>query len=116
MIVFFFVFFKSPSFFSAPFAYAVYGAPLFLIPIMWVAYRHRHLIPKLLSITIIMALFALVYEIVGLYVGDWSYQGQYLGVIQMFGTRFPLEEFILWILLGTMTIVCWYEEFEDNFA
>jgi len=34
----------------------------------------------------------------------------------MFGTRFPLEEFILWILLGTMTIVCWYEEFEDNFA
>jgi hypothetical protein len=46
--------------------------------------------------------------------GQWSFPGKFIGWIDLFGVRFPFEEFLIWIVLGAAGVLAWYELFDDR--
>lgn len=60
--------------------------------------------------------FSLVYELTALTLGQWSFpaENQFIGFVEFLGLRFPLEEFIFWIMLGTSATLVLYEFFNDD--
>jgi len=59
---------------------------------------------------------ALLYEITALNLNIWSFpaENQFLGFVTMFGVRFPFEELIFWVIIGSLVIMAYYEIFDDD--
>lgn len=96
------------------FAYLKFFVPIHILPIIYIIVRHPNLVPKLIKISLILFIFFLIYEIIGLHFNFWSFPGEYIATTEMFGVVIPLEEFLLWIILISATVVAWYEEFVDD--
>ena len=103
-----------PHVFALPYAYLIFGGIIFILPILFIVWRHKDLIPRLLKLATVLSIFFLIYEIIGVYLGQWRYDGLFIGVVNIFATKIPIEELVLWVFLGSMTIAVWYEEFENN--
>ena len=57
----------------------------------------------------------LAYEVTAFYLGQWHFPGEYIGTVILLGASFPLEEFIIWIVLSAAVVLSYYELFIDDF-
>lgn|GEM_PF-5123859 len=106
----------NPGVFLFPYPYVLAGSLLFIAPVACILWCHPQLLRDTIKAVGILALLMLIYELVGLKVGWWTYPGDYIAAIPMFGTVLPLEEIILWILFGALFAVVAYEEVEHDAA
>lgn len=115
-IVFVFTLFFAmiPEVISTQYAYLKMGSFIIVIPILYACIKHPRLIPGIVKLGLSMSLFLLAYEIFGLRLGHWVYTGSFIAEVRLLGAIFPLEELILWVLLGSMFVAALYEEFELN--
>jgi hypothetical protein len=104
----------NPDAFIFPHPYVVVGSLLFIVPTVAILFLHPQLIRDSIKAASLLALFMLVYELVGLKIGWWTYSGHYIAAIPLFGTVLPIEEIILWILFGALFCVVAYEEVEHD--
>lgn len=56
----------------------------------------------------------MIYEIIALKIKLWSFPGEYSGFINIFGVGIPLEEFVLWVVLGGASVATYFETFVDD--
>ena len=96
------------------FAYLKFFFPIHILPIVYIMVKHPKLVPKLIKISLILFIFFLTYEIIGLHFNFWSFPGEYIATTEMFGVVIPLEELLLWVVLISATVVAWHEEFVDD--
>lgn len=92
--------------------YLVFVAPVFLFPLLVVFYMRPHVFNEIFRAAIFLSLFALVYEVIGLRVGWWSFPGDYIASVPLGGMVVPIEELVLWVSLGSLSVLAWYEEIE----
>ncbi len=112
MVVFITVFLMAPHILVANYAYLKLLTPIFVLPILYICFKHPSMIPGLLKISMMSVIFYLIYEVVGLRLNWWQYNGLYIHSVHFLGVAFPVEELTLWILLGSVFVVSLYEEFE----
>lgn len=56
----------------------------------------------------------LIYELTAIKLGQWHFQGQYIGWVELMGLRFPFEELLFWMGLSGFVVLSLYEGFVDN--
>src|SRR3989344_4599634 len=98
---------------AIPYAYLVAGSPMLLAGgyVMW---RYPRLIPKFVKTAAFFFALFLVYELIALHLGQWEFRGEYIGWVQLWGARFPLEEFFYWMIVYTLFELSIYEGAIDD--
>lgn len=86
----------------------------FIPPIIYLLFKKAHFIKKLVLATIPFFIINLIFELTSLYAGHWSFPGEYIGTVILFGLSFAFEEFLFFIVLAAAAILSYYELFIDD--
>ena len=98
---------------TSNYAYAKFISIPIMFPIIYIVVKRPNLIPNLWKISLVMLFFSLVIELIGLSLNHWDFPGEYTSFLGLLGFQIPLEEFVLWILLGGACVAAYYEIFVD---
>ncbi len=98
-----------------PYAYLFTGVFIVAIPTFLFLYKFPRLLQKYAVVTIYFFVLSLMYEFTGLQLNQWSFPGNhFIGWVELFGYRFPFEEFFAWMVLGAVSAISFYEFFDDD--
>lgn len=98
-----------------PYFYLILGIILFFYPIVMTWLYYPKIIPKILYTTLYFSYLSLLYEITALKLGWWYFPGHnFVGMVSIFGTTFPIEELIFWIILFAPAVACAFEYLDDD--
>jgi len=104
----------NPLVLQSSYTYTVLGIIFLLLPSITFLSRFPRLISKYVKVGSYFFVYYLVYEMTGLQLGWWMFPGKYLGWINIFGFRIPFEEFFFWLVLTAISILSYYEFFDEN--
>ncbi|MDD5040457.1 MAG: hypothetical protein PHY34_04900, partial [Patescibacteria group bacterium] len=114
---FFLVYFVNPSYLRITFYfYLLWGIALVFIPLLLLLTKYPKLIAKFFKAGAYFFLLLLGYEITAINLGNWLFPGenQFIGMVELFGARFPFEELFYFVMLGAFAGMTWYEFFDDD--
>lgn len=98
-----------------PFPYASFGFVFLVVPIVLFLGMFPKLISKYVKIAVYFGILGFINELTSLSLGNWYWpNSQFIGWMQFGSHRFPFEEFIYYILLGSVAILCYFEYFDDE--
>jgi hypothetical protein len=97
-----------------PYFYFITGIVLGIIPITAVLLKFPNLFTKFAKAAVYFLFVSLIWEFVAVPLEQWTFPGQFIGWINLFGVRFPFEEFFVWMILGAMAVLSFYEFFDDD--
>lgn len=101
--------------FIIPYFFIKAGLIFFIIPTVSFLTFFPRLISKYLKTGIYFFAQSFMFELTALSLGQWSFKGnQYIGWLQFSSIKFPLEEFIFWMVLFSTCILSYYEFFDDD--
>lgn len=100
---------------AIPYFYASFAIILGVIPLIIFLTKHPKMLYKFTLVVIYFFVVNFLHEISALSAGQWYFPGtNFIGWVEVFQFRFPFEEFVLWMLLGSSYVLTWYEYFEDD--
>lgn len=109
-----FLHFVSPSKLIFSYAYVKMGIAAIILMIVQII-RLPRLFSKYAKLAVSLFFAFFIFEIVGVTFNYWIFPGhEYLGMVYVFGQRFPIEEIIFWMFFYPATIAAYYEEFIDD--
>ncbi|MDE2437942.1 MAG: hypothetical protein KGN01_00885 [Patescibacteria group bacterium] len=85
-----------------------------LIPFFIICVKKPKIVRRTLLIIPYFFFVYITHEITALQLHQWNFPGDYLGWIQVMGVRFPVEEFVFWIILSSLVGATYYEFYFDN--
>ena len=94
-------------------AYFFSAIPAF-VPVIYVLAKRPNLVPKFLKTSFFFFMLYLAYELTAIKLGQWYFPGQYIGWVELIDIKFPLEELLFWMGLGSFTVLSLYEGFIDD--
>lgn len=97
-----------PNWFLLPYSYLIGGMVAALVTIIGLI-RHPELLKNTLLAGTYFILVWLFVELTALKTGGWSFQGKYLGWVDISGLRFPFEELFFWMFWYTPYLIVTYE-------
>ena len=107
----------SPEILTFNYAYLILGTSS-SAPFIFSAVMNRVLILPLTTRFAQDALFFffvhLAHELTAVKLGQWYFPAQSIGYLELVGIRFPVEEFVFWIVLSTAILLADYEYFIDD--
>lgn len=113
LLVITFIFNK--SLLNIPYAYLWFGIILFVIPSTLFLCKYPSFFAPFLKVSAFFFYLHLLFELVGVKLGHWVYEGaHYIGLVYFFDIRFPIEEFFFVILLGGFAACSYYEFFTNK--
>lgn len=115
MLVFSFFFMVNPNYLTVPYFYLIWGIILLLIPFLLQLCAYPKITQKMFLVAAYFFYFNFIYEITALKLGWWTFPGQeFIGYVQIFNVAFPLEELFFWFILFALSILSFYEYFDEN--
>jgi hypothetical protein len=109
------VLFGAPFLLKISYFYLILGLAAILLPLLLELLAAPKLISKFFKMGAYFFYLSFLYEVTALKLGWWSFPGiQFVGWLSVFGVRFPLEEFVFWIILFAMAVAAYYEFFDDD--
>lgn len=106
-------FFLKPDLILFSYAYLILGL-LATVPLFYFAFQEPKALQRILKAAPYFIFLFLIFEITALYLHQWSFPGQYIGYIQLFTFRFPLEELTFWIVVSSTVVLADYKMFVDE--
>jgi len=114
-IVFFALLLLKPGLLRIKYAYLCLGIIFMLLPAITFLSFFPRLVSKYVKTASYFFMLLLIFEITGLQLNQWTFPGEnFIGWIQIFNYKFPLEEFFFWIILSSTGILSYYEFFDDD--
>lgn len=105
-----------PSALDWPYAYACLALLALPPAVIFLIWRPR-VIPKIALVSLFFIPLHFAHEVVGLWLNQWMFPGQYFWLVPLpGGVTVPIEEFTIWILLGSAVVLCYYELYVDDGA
>lgn len=115
VLVFFVIMLTQPELLAIPYAYFWGGIVLLILPTITFLSFFPRLISKYVKTASYFFLLSIVYELTGLQLNQWTFPGtHFIGWVQLFGYKFPFEEFFFWFVMGATSILAYYEFFDDD--
>lgn len=109
------LFFNAPSLLHIPYFYLAFGIVLLLIPVIIELFEYPKLISKFARVGAYFFFLTFLYEVTALKLGWWAFPGtEFVGWVSIFGTMFPVEELVFWLILLAIAILSYYEFFDDD--
>lgn len=91
------------------------GLVLILIPLILGLFRYSKLAAKIFKTGAYFFYLTFLYEVSALKLGWWDFPSdKFVGLLYVFGVRFPFEEFFFWLMLCAMAVLVYYEYFDDD--
>lgn len=104
-----------PGLLYVPYFYLAMGLVFTLAPTLLFMIFYPKLISKFFKAGILFFLLLLVFELTGLILHHWEFPGpDFIGWINIFGQRFPIEEFIFFVILFSSAALSYYEFLYDD--
>jgi hypothetical protein len=115
LLVFFLILFVNPKSLSIPYSYLWVGLLFGFLPSITFLSLFPRLLSKYVKTASYFFLLSMVFEITGLQLKQWTFPGNnFIGWLEIMGYRFPFEEFFFWFILASITILSYYEFFDDD--
>lgn len=115
VVIFFSAYLLNPALLRIPYAYFTFGALAVFSPIVIFLSHFPRFLAKYTKVIIYFTCLNLVYEITALELGQWQFLGrEYFGWVELWGHRFPFEEFFFYIVLISVAILSNFEYFDDG--
>lgn len=115
LVVFFSIYLINPSLLHLPYVYFTFGAIGAFLPVVIFLSHFPRFLAKYAKVIIYFTCLNLLLELTGLELGHWTFLGrEYFGWIHLFKYRFPLEELLFYIVLFSVTILSYFEYFDDG--
>lgn len=103
------------QFIVLPYAYAVIGLMIGIIPLISFLLHYPKLIKRFFSAVLYFSLITSINEFIGLALGHWVFPGNnFIGKINFFNFIIPYEEVIFYMILFTPTLFTYYEFLDDD--
>jgi len=114
-ILFVFFYFFFPNLLKIPYWYLVFGIIFTLIPFLLQLFKYPKTTSKFFLPFIYFFFLHFIWEITALKLGWWDFPGEmFIGWVSIFGTNFPFEEVLFWFILLALSILSFYEYFDDD--
>ena len=113
LILIFTAYLINPNFLRIPYAYLVGGIFAIAFPFVFSLYKLRFL-EKFLKLAAFFFVVWFVLELICLKAGGWIFPGEYIGMVEIFGVKFPFEELFFWMMWYAAAVVSYYESFIDD--
>jgi hypothetical protein len=68
---------------------------------------------EVLPIAIVFGIYNLIFELLALHLGYWSFHGKYVGYVSVEGYRFPTEELVFLVMLCAPAVVATYSLYKN---
>jgi len=115
IVIFSAIYIFDKKLFLIPYFYIKASSILVLIPTISFLTIFPRLISKYLKTGVYFFAQSLIFELTALSLGQWGFYGkQYFGWISFGSLKFPLEEFIFWMVLFSTCVLSYYEFFDDD--
>jgi hypothetical protein len=86
-----------------------------LPPLILFLYLHPKFLRNFLLLSIYFFFLLFLFEIGALHNAQWAFPGRhFIGFVEIFNYKFPIEEFVFWMILCTPSLICYYEFFADG--
>jgi len=113
LFVLMYVFF--PVILVVPYAFLIICSIFLLLPLILMLTHYPRLAKKYMIVAGYFFFVSLCWELSALYTNQWFYFGKhYVGWLQIFHLRMPIEEFIFFWIIYAAAILSWYEFFDDD--
>ena len=104
-----------PYLLNIDYFYLRYGIVGIALPIIFQLVKYPKFFLKFIKVAIYFFYVTLLYEFTGLKIGWWYFpESNFIGQISIFAIKFPVEEFVFWILLFAMAVLSFYEYFDSE--
>lgn len=114
---FFITYLVNPNLMKVSYSYFWTSMVFFFLPTVIFLINFPKLLNKYVKIGIYYFFVILLMEIVGLELKHWVFTGDnFIGWVELFKYRFPLEEFFFLIIIGPFAALSYYELFDDDMA
>ncbi|KKP92164.1 MAG: hypothetical protein UR94_C0004G0025 [Parcubacteria group bacterium GW2011_GWA2_36_10] len=115
LVTFFVVFFTNKAWLHIRYFYLLFGTVMAIIPITLVFNKFPNIITKFVKTGVYFFYLAIIYELTAITLNQWMFPGKdFIGIVTLFNISFPFEELFFWMLLGAMSILSYYEFFDDD--
>ncbi|MCF7918122.1 hypothetical protein K9L27_03975 [Candidatus Gracilibacteria bacterium] len=115
LIIFFTLFFAKPDALYIQYTYLFVGIFFALLPTFVFLFHYPKLLFKFFATVPYFFVLFLAMELVALHLGHWNFPGEhFVGWINLLGQNFPFEELLFWIFLFPVSILSYYEYFNDD--
>ncbi len=115
LLVFFAALIIKPSLLVIPYAYLWIGIVFALLPTITFLSFFPRLLSKYVKTASYFFLLSILFELTGLQLNQWNFPGSnFIGWVELFGRRFPFEEFFFWFVMTAIAVLCYYEFFDDD--
>ncbi len=109
------LYFFFPNMLNIPYWYLIFGIVLTLIPFLLQLFRFPKTTSKFLLPFVYFFFLHFLWEVTAVKLGWWDFPGtMFIGWVNMFGIRFPFEEVLFWFILLALSILSFYEFFDDD--
>ncbi len=107
------VYLESQTILKISHMYLKAGLAMMLFPVIY-GFSHPKILTKFSAMALFFIPVYLMAEIVVLKNNGWTFPGQYIGWVTIFGVTFPFEELFFWMICYAGIIVAFYEHFIDD--
>lgn len=115
LLIFLIIYYFNPQLLIIRYSYLWLGIFFTIIPISIFIFLFPRLLPKYFKVALYFFYVLSLFEFVGLRLNQWEFPGQhFIGYLEIFKCRFPIEEFVFWISLSSTSILSFYEFFDDD--
>jgi len=115
LAIFFLILGINPEMLHIEFFYLKGGIVVALTPLILVLSFFPALRKKCFATVAYFSPLFLFFELSGLYANQWEFnEGKFVGLVGISRLRFPIEELVFWIILGSVWILSYYEYFADD--
>lgn len=98
-----------------PYFYLIFTTVLGMVPLVSVIYLRPRILLKLVALGVYFFFVSIIHELSALHTGQWIFPGSnVVGWVVLGPFRFPIEEFISFMMLGSLYVVSYYELFVDD--
>ncbi|MBI3458894.1 hypothetical protein HY061_01365 [Candidatus Azambacteria bacterium] len=115
MLVFFTILFIKPELLVIPYAYFGIGIILLFLPAITFLSFFPRLLSKYIKTASYFFLLTILFEFTALHLNQWTFPGNnFIGWVELFGYRFPFEEFLFFFCIASISFLSYYELFDDD--
>ncbi len=105
----------NPDYLKIHYPYLVLGTIIALLPLALFLFKFPNFWLRFLKASCYFAYLAVAVEYIGLKLSHWIFPGQeYLAQLSFFGFIIPFEEYFFYIMLCAVSILTYYEFFDDD--
>jgi hypothetical protein len=91
------------------------GLLLGLIPLVAFLFTFPKYVSKFMKTATYFVYIGLLHELTALQLNHWSFPGKnFIGWVNIFGYKFPYEEFLFFVILFSVSVLTYFEFFDDR--